>query len=111
MKTLKFLTIAAFALLEGATIMAQNAPFDYQDDRNIFQIGIKGGFNNSDINYSLGGGQNFEPTPIYGPVGGVFFSIPFGTFLGIQPEVLYSQKGYASQGSGEGGYYDVTDRL
>lgn len=37
--------------------------------------------------------------------------MPIGTYLGIQPEVLYSAKGYTGQGTSIFGPYSYTDRL
>lgn len=44
-------------------------------------------------------GQDFVASPKTGFAGGAFLAIPVGSFLGIQPEVLLSQKGFSSHGS------------
>ena len=39
---------------------------------------------------------------------GVFLAIPIGTYIGIQPEVLFSQKGFKATGSILGEEYKFT---
>jgi hypothetical protein len=84
---------------------------DYSPDiRNILIAGIKTGFDYSDI-YAMKG-QNLVNSPMFGPVMGGYLSIPINTFLGFQPELLYSEKGYSAQGTtGEGQGYSFIDRL
>jgi len=43
-----------------------------------------------------------------GFAGCVFLAIPFGTYIGFQPEILFSQKGYQSTGSILGMPYGMT---
>jgi hypothetical protein len=96
MKTQMILITTIFTLT--ATIgMAQFYSIYTPDERNIFQVGIKVGFNNSNLYDTKG--QDFVANPIFGPVFGGFLSIPLSKFFGIQPEVLYSAKGYAGSGS------------
>lgn len=66
------------------------------DSRNKLQIGVKLGLNYSNVYDSQG--DNFVADPKFGFVGGGFLSIPFGTLLGFQPEVLFSQKGFKAEG-------------
>jgi len=79
-----FLTILAVGFM-AANIYAQ-------DSRSQLKIGIKAGFNYANV-YDEEGDQ-FEADGKFGFVGGGFLAVPIGKFLGIQPEVLYSQKGY-----------------
>lgn len=39
---------------------------------------------------------------------GGFLSVSFGSFLGVQPEVLYSEKGFNSTGTILGSAYEMT---
>lgn len=83
--------------------MAQ-APID--DERNKLVVGAKAGANVSNV-YDQSG-QNFKANPKMGLAGGVFVAIPIGKYLGFQPEVLFSQKGYQSTGTLLGtGYSDT----
>lgn len=106
MKTLKILTtiVPVFIL---STAFGQNA--SSSDDRDMLQIGIKAGANNSNL-YDESG-QSFKANSLWGFVGGGYLSIPIGTYLGVQPEVLYSEKGYSGQGTEINGPYSYTDRL
>lgn len=66
------------------------------DVRGTITFGIKGGTNYSNVYDSEG--EQFDADAKFGFAGGGFVSLPIGKLIGIQPEVLYSQKGF--QGSG-----------
>jgi Outer membrane protein beta-barrel domain len=68
-----------------------------QDDRSKFKIGLKAGANISNIYDKTG--EVFTADNKIGFTGGLFMGIPIGKFLGIQPEVLFSQKGFKSSGT------------
>lgn len=92
----------------SASLFAQ-ARYDSDDDRDLrelFHFGVKVGANYSNV-YDIRG-EDFTADFKYGFVGGIFFEIPLGTFLGIRPEILYSQKGYESTGSVLGVGYKIT---
>jgi hypothetical protein len=74
-----------------------NAQTEQTDLREELQLGIKLGANYSNIYDEQGGG--FKTEPKFGFVGGVFFSIPIGKYLGVQPEILFSQKGFKASGT------------
>jgi len=61
------------------------------DDRGKLAFGLKAGVNRSNV-YDASG-QNFIANPKMGFAGGVFLGIPIGKYFGVQPEVLFSQKG------------------
>lgn len=67
-------------------------------------LGLKAGLNYSNIYDSKG--DEYDADGKFGAVGGLFLAIPLGQFLGIQPELLYSQKGYRQTGSLLGSNYD-----
>lgn len=77
-----------------------------QDSRKKFNIGVKAGANFSNIYDS--DEESFDADGKLGFVGGAFLQIPIGKFLGVQPEVLFSQKGYKQSGSFLGGNYELT---
>jgi hypothetical protein len=43
-------------------------------------------------------GEEFDADSKFGLAAGAFLQIPFGKYLGIQPEVLFSQKGFKRTG-------------
>jgi len=95
-------------LVLAATALIAHNSFG-QDDSNSrkkFQFGLKAGANYSNIYDTKG--EEFNAENKFGFAGGVFIAIPIGKFLGIQPEVLYSQKGYKQTGSFLGGTYELT---
>ncbi|HXC06624.1 MAG TPA: porin family protein [Bacteroidia bacterium] len=76
------------------------------DMSNRVTIGAKVGMNYSNV-YDTKGDQ-FVAQPKWGFAAGGFLTIPLGHFLGIQPEVLYSQRGFKSTGNLFGEPYDLT---
>jgi hypothetical protein len=69
-------------------------------------VGLKIGTNYSNVYDSKG--ENFEADGKFGLAAGAFVSIPFGRYLGIQPELLFSQKGFKGTGTMFGSSYEVT---
>ncbi|GAB2616789.1 porin family protein [Emticicia sediminis] len=76
------------------------------DTRKKFQFGLKIGSNYSNIYDS--DGENFDAEGKFGLAGGIFVAIPIGKFLGVQPEILFSQKGYKQTGAFLGSTYELT---
>jgi Outer membrane protein beta-barrel domain len=97
MKKLFFLLFIAVCM--STTINAQ-------DDESSIVLGAKAGMNISNVYDSEG--DEFDASPKMGIAAGVFMQVPIGTFLGIQPEVMFSQKGYKSTGSVLGFDYTMT---
>ncbi len=83
-----------------------NAQGSSNDLRNQITFGIKAGANYSNVYDSQN--QDFYADPKFGFAGGIFVGIPLGSFLGIQPELLYSQKGFKATGTLLGGPYSLT---
>lgn len=77
-----------------------------QDDRDNFQFGIKLGTNYANVYDEQG--EEFRADGKFGFAGGVFLAIPLGSFIGIQPEVLFSQKGFKATGKLLGSEYGLT---
>lgn len=94
----KFIVLAALVLLV-VNISAQEKS---TDSRTKLYFGAKVGANMSNVYDTQGG--TFAYDPKVGFATGIFASIPVGRFLGIQPEILYSQKGYKTSGTG----YEMT---
>ena len=76
------------------------------DFRNKLMFGLKAGVNYSNVYDSQG--DQFTADPKLGFTGGGFLSIPIGKYLGIQPEVLFSQKGFKANGNLLGSSYGLT---
>jgi hypothetical protein len=71
-----------------------NAQSDYRSKLNF---GLKAGINYSNVYDEVG--DQFNADGKVGFVGGAFLAIPIGSFLGVQPEVLFSQKGFKASGN------------
>lgn len=92
MKNILKTGVAILAFFASTTTFAQIFGDDTREQK---KIGIRAGVNYATIYESNG---SFVADDKLGFVGGVFASIPFGKYIGVQPEVLYSQKGFkASQ--------------
>lgn len=103
MITLKKLFIApvfAIALFTTQSNFAQttttNEPYS-MDNREVLSVGIKAGINYSNV-YSESG-DGFVADGKVGFAGGVFVSIPLSQLIGVQPELMYSQKGFKTEGT------------
>lgn len=68
-----------------------------EDSRKRLEFGMKAGANLSNVWDSQG--ENFRADNKYGLAGGIFLGIPLGKIVGLQPEVLVSQKGFEGSGS------------
>lgn len=77
--------------LTATSVFAQDDEFD---TREKFEFGVKAGLNISNVYDEEA--ENFVAESKPGFAGGVFFSIPLNKYIGIQPEVLFSQKGFQS---------------
>jgi len=105
--SLKFKNMKKIILaIAAATFMvnmssAQEEPLDLREN---LTFGIKAGINLSNVYDSQG--EDFENDAKIGFAGGAFVAIPLGTYIGIQPEVLYSQKGFKATGSVLGSDYE-----
>ena len=65
--------------------------------QNRISFGVKGGLNIANIYDSEG--NTYSADAKTGFAAGGFLHVPIGSFLGIQPEVMFSQKGYQTSGS------------
>ncbi|MDD4921111.1 MAG: porin family protein [Bacteroidales bacterium] len=95
-------------LIAVATLVAGNsfAQSSNGDPREKISLGVKVGANYSNVYDSEG--EQFNADPKFGLATGVFLAIPIGKYLGVQPEVLFSQKGFQGSGSILGDDYSFT---
>jgi len=101
----KTLIIIAISLFTVTSAMSQ----DFKEDkREKVQFGFKIGGNSSNIYNTQG--QEFEANARLGFVGGAFLRVPLGELFGVQPEILFSQKGYNGTGSILGLNYEYSRR-
>jgi hypothetical protein len=98
MKKLLILMIA----IAGITLQV-NAQSDKMDYRDKLLFGFKVGLNYSNVYDTEGPG--FYTNPKFGLATGAFLSIPIGKYIGIQPEILFSQKGFRANGNIDGTPY------
>jgi len=101
MKKLILLTAAALMLS-----MYSNAQGTSLDTREQFKLGIKLGGNFANV-YDAHG-EKFQADGKLGFAGGGFMSIPAGKFLGVQPEIMFSQKGFKATGTFLGSNFGLT---
>nr|MBS0037149.1 PorT family protein [Saprospiraceae bacterium] len=101
---MKKLVLMTMAVVFMATYMiAQDTS---EDTRGQFQFGIKAGTNFSNVYDERG--EDFRADGKFGFAGGVFMTVPIGKGFGIQPEVLFSQKGFKAEGRLLGTNYGLT---
>lgn len=103
MKTILSSTTLFLTLLITASGFAQLTTVDRRQD---FRIGFKAGANISNV-YDEDNNDYVADSKIGFAAGG-FFAIPLGSFLGIQPEIMYSEKGFKATSSSPLGDYDFT---
>lgn len=86
------LLLATFLAMANISSAQENKT----DFRDKLQFGFKVGFNRSNVYNTKG--DEFVADPKFGLATGAFLSIPFGKYLGVQPEFLFSQKGFQATG-------------
>lgn len=103
MKNLIIGLISFIMLLNAPNILGADSNSDYRDK---LSIGVKGGLNLSNVYDTQG--DNFIADSKLGVALGGFISIPLGNTIGIQPELLISQRGYNRKGSILGANYELS---
>lgn len=102
-KGLITIILTSVTALSVSNSMAQENTTDFRDK---LSFGLKAGINYSNVYDSKG--EEFKANPKIGLAAGMFLAIPFGKYLGLQPEVLLSQKGFSATGRILGGTYKFT---
>ena len=95
------ISIILLLLIASKPVQAQ-----IEDNRELLSFGLKAGLNLSNVWDSKG--EDFVADPKYGVAVGAFVSLPLGKYLGFQPELMISQKGFKGSGSLLGFTYSNT---
>lgn len=95
-----------FFLLANCIAFSTLAQKDKSDFRNELSFGLKIGANYSNVYNSSG--EKFVADPKFGVAAGAFLTLPIGKYIGIQPEILFSQKGFKATGVLLGSTYEVS---
>lgn len=85
---------------------SETSSSESRKNREKLFFGLKIGTNYSNVYDSQG--ENFVADSKFGLAFGGFVSIPIGTYFSVQPEVLFSQRGYKSSGTFLGSSYSMT---
>lgn len=100
----KVILMMAFVTISVTNGKAQSTTTT--DNREALSFGLKVGANYSNVYDSEN--QDFVADSKFGFTAGAFVAIPFGKFIGIQPEILFSQKGFKSTGTYLASTYEMT---
>jgi hypothetical protein len=107
MKLFKILILAMLSTLGSLSAQSEdNNKENETDNREKMRFGAKIGINGSNVYDNEG--DPFTADTKYGIMIGVFTAIPIGKYIGVQPEVQLSQKGFKGRGSLIGNPYSVT---
>lgn len=104
MNNIKHLASIALICFSGI-LMAQDAVIvvEREDPREKLKFGPKAGLNFSNVYDEKT--DDFTADQKVGFAGGVFLHLPIGKYIGLQPELLYSQKGFKGNGTMLGSDY------
>ncbi|MDY0215585.1 MAG: porin family protein [Bacteroidales bacterium] len=89
----KTIIISSLFLMWAMFASAQNET----DNRERFQFGLKAGGSYSNVYDAKG--EDFDADAKFGLTGGIFVAIPIGKYLGVQPELNITQKGFKGNGT------------
>ncbi|MBK9688478.1 MAG: PorT family protein [Saprospiraceae bacterium] len=90
-------TIIKFSLLPYLILFVNTLYISAQENTASFHLGIKAGVNFANVYDEQG--EDFQADGKIGFAGGAFMTIPISTWLGVQPEILFSQKGFKATGT------------
>ncbi len=94
------------SLIIASTLLIATVANAQDDSREKIHLGGKVGLNISNIYDTKGEDSSTDPKA--GFVAGGFVAIPIGKYLGIQPEVMFAQKGYTANSFREGNSFSYT---
>ena len=98
MKNRSLLMLIVAAMFFATTMVSAQS-----DASNRVSLGLKFRANLSNVYDTQG--EEFEADAKLGMATGLFITLPITHFLGVQPEILFSQKGYRGSGSVLGSDY------
>lgn len=90
-------TIIKLSLFPSLFVVLGMCHISAQENTASFHLGIKAGVNFANVYDEQG--EDFQADGKIGFAGGGFMTIPISTWLGVQPEVLFSQKGFKATGT------------
>lgn len=102
----KIKLFGAISALLFSTSFTHAQDEEEEDRRENLEFGAKVGINISNVWDSRD--EQFRADPKLGFAGGIFVGIPIGKFVGIQPEIMLSQKGFKGSGQLLGSPYSFT---
>ena len=91
------IVLIAFSGFANLTYAQKDAQVNKTDYREKLLFGLKAGANYANVYDTKG--EDFRADPKFGWAFGLFTAIPIGEYMGIQPEILFSQKGFTGSGS------------
>lgn len=97
----RFVVVTLLFMLISTFVFAQ---VETTENREKSQIGVKAGLSYSNVYDSEG--NEFDSDAKYGLHFGAFLKVPIGKSLGIQPEILFTQKGFKGSGKLLGSSYN-----
>lgn len=92
----KSFVIICLASLAWVNSLQAQTTTNTMDNRTLFTFGVKAGVNNANVWDEES--QNFNANRKLGLVFGAFATLPLGSLLGFQPELLFAQKGFKGSG-------------
>lgn len=108
MKTYRTLYIVLLLIsLSGIVAAQENVPVHNEEPEA--RIGLLGGLSIATLVKT--NDKNFSSVPLYGFNAGGLLQLPLGRVIVLQPEVLFSQKGYHATGNNGLGDYDYRRSL
>jgi len=108
MKTFRILSILLVFISLSGIVCAQDRATNHSEEPEA-RIGILGGLSIATIIKT--NDANFSSTPLYGFNAGGVLQLPLGRVIALQPEVLFSQKGYRATGTAALNNYDYRRSL
>lgn len=105
-KTFPAISLALLILFPVAVSAQSFGESSTTDYSKIPSIGIKAGANLSNVYDTQG--EEFEADAAIGIAAGAFITLPITRHFGLQPEILFSQKGYRGSGSFLGSDYSFS---
>jgi hypothetical protein len=98
----KQLLVLVTAIFMATMLNAQDLTLD---TRSNIKFGVKAGLNYSNVWDEYG--EEFRADGKFGLVGGIWLGIPISEYLGFQPGIQFSQKGFKATGMLLGESYDM----